>query len=176
MDRVSPQVRSKIMASIRTFGGVTERKMEALLRTHGLRGFRKQWPVPGKPDFVWLKPKVALFVDGCFWHGCLRCNRPSKSNRAFWRSKIVSNRRRDARVARKLRKDGWKVLRVWECTINEKRTVFRIKRAIHSLEAQVSTPPPPAASSPTTASTHTAKSRHWRNKALPAAYRYAPAR
>ena len=130
MDRVSQEVRSKIMASIHTFGGTTERKMEKLLRKRGIRGFRKQWPVAGKPDFAWPKSRVALFVDGCFWHGCPRCDRPSKSNTMFWKSKIVSNRRRDARVARKLRKEGWSVLRVWECKIAEERTLSRIMRAV----------------------------------------------
>src|ERR1017187_7286360 len=130
MDRVSREVRSKIMASVRTFGGTTERKMEEILRKRGIRGFRKQWPVAGKPDFAWPKSRVALFVDGCFWHGCPRCDRPSKSNTKFWKSKIVSNRRRDARVTRKLRNDGWSVLRVWECRIIEERTIARIMRAV----------------------------------------------
>ncbi len=130
MDRVSREVRSKIMASVRTFGGTTERRMEALLRKRGICGFRKQWPIAGKPDFAWPKSKVALFVDGCFWHGCPRCNRPSKSNRTFWKSKIVSNRRRDTRVARRLRNEGWSVLRVWECKISEERTLSRIMRAV----------------------------------------------
>jgi DNA mismatch endonuclease (patch repair protein) len=118
------------MAAVRTSGGTTERKMEKLLRLHGIRGFRKQWPVAGKPDFAWPKSRVALFVDGCFWHGCPRCDRPSKSNTKFWKSKIVSNRRRDSRVARTLRNDGWRVLRVWECRISEERTLSRITRAV----------------------------------------------
>lgn len=119
------------MASVRASGGTTERKMEKLLRLRGIRGFRKQWPVVGKPDFAWPKSRVALFVDGCFWHGCPRCDRPSKSNTKFWRSKIVSNRRRDARVTRKLRNDGWSVLRVWECRISEERTLSRIMRSVN---------------------------------------------
>lgn len=131
MDRVTREVRSKIMASVRTSGGTTERKMEKLLRLRGIRGYRKQWSVAGKPDFAWLKPKVALFVDGCFWHGCPRCNRPSKSNTNFWEQKILSNRRRDARVSRKLRRAGWTVLRVWECRISEERTLSRITRAFN---------------------------------------------
>ena len=130
MDRVSRSVRSKIMASVRTFGGGTERKMEELLRRSKIRGYRTQWPVDGKPDFAWPKSKVALFVDGCFWHGCPRCNRPSKSNLRFWNAKIASNRRRDARVARRLRKEGWSVLRVWECRVCEGRTLSRIMRAV----------------------------------------------
>jgi DNA mismatch endonuclease (patch repair protein) len=130
MDRVTREVRSKIMASVRTSGGTTEVKMEKLLRLHKVVGYRKQWPVAGKPDFVFLKSRVALFVDGCFWHGCPQCDRPSKSNTEFWRPKIVSNRRRDRRVSRKLRKDGWSVLRVWECRIGERRTLSRIIRAV----------------------------------------------
>ena len=130
MDRVTREVRSKIMSSVRTSGGTTERKMEKLLRVRGISGYRKQWPVAGKPDFAWPKSRVVLFVDGCFWHGCPRCDRPSKSNTRYWKAKIVSNRRRDARVARKLRKEGWSVLRVWECKISEERTLSRIMRAV----------------------------------------------
>jgi DNA mismatch endonuclease, patch repair protein len=130
MDRVTTEVRSKIMSSVRTSGGTTEVKMEKLLRLHGIRGYRKQLPIAGKPDFAWPKPRVALFVDGCFWHGCPRCNRPSKSNRDFWRPKVASNRRRDRRVSRRLRKEGWCVLRVWECKISEERTLSRIMRAV----------------------------------------------
>jgi len=118
------------MAAVRTSGGTTEREMEKLLRICGIRGYRKQWPVAGKPDFAWPKSRVALFVDGCFWHGCPRCDRPSKSNTDFWRRKVVSNRRRDQRVSQKLRKDGWSVLRVWECRINEERTLSRIMRSV----------------------------------------------
>src|SRR6266404_9457684 len=113
MDRVSPSVRSRIMAAVKPTGTRAEIRLARILRQNNLRGYRKHWPVLGKPDFVWPTIKVALFVDGCFWHGCLRCNRRSKSNVKFWRIKIDSNRRRDARVARRLRNDGWSVLRVW---------------------------------------------------------------
>jgi DNA mismatch endonuclease (patch repair protein) len=132
MDRVCPSVRSRIMAAVKSIGTRAETRLARILWQNNLRGYRKHWPVLGKPDFVWPKAKVALFVDGCFWHGCLRCNRRSKSNVKFWRSKIDSNRRRDALVARKLRKDGWSVLRVWECRISEERTLSRIMRAVQS--------------------------------------------
>src|SRR5438477_13108172 len=119
MDRVSPLVRSKIMASVRSFNGSTERKMATLLRINKFPAFKMQWLVVGKPDFAWPKQKVALFIDGCFWHGCPRCKRPSKSNVEFWQTKVIANRRRDSRVSRRLRRDGWKVLRVWECAVEE---------------------------------------------------------
>jgi DNA mismatch endonuclease (patch repair protein) len=104
--------------------------MIKVLRRGGLSGYRRHWPVAGKPDFAWPKMKVALFVDGCFWHGCPRCNRPSKSNVVFWGKKVDDNRRRDIRVARLLRRSGWSVLRVWECRVNDRVTAARIIRAI----------------------------------------------
>src|SRR5882762_6154295 len=107
MDRVSKATRSRIMASVRSKGNrSTEQLMARILRKAGLRGYRKHWQVAGKPDFAWPAKKTALFVDGCFWHGCRRCNRPSKSNLSFWREKISQNRTRDLRVSRQLRRDG----------------------------------------------------------------------
>lgn len=134
MDRVSPEVRSKIMASVRSRDNrSTEQRMQKLLRQLQLRGYRRQWPVRGKPDFAWPKSKVALFIDGCWWHGCPRCKRckiPSKSNSAFWRAKVASNKHRDARVSRYLRAQGWVVLRVWECVIEHPRTISRLVRTL----------------------------------------------
>jgi DNA mismatch endonuclease, patch repair protein len=131
MDRVSITVRSQIMASVGSAGNrTTEMRMASLLRSSGLSGYRKQWHVRGKPDFAWPGVKIALFVDGCFWHGCPHCRRASKSNRKFWRQKVVNNQARDRRVAAFLRRRGWKVLRVWECAVTESRTVRRIERAL----------------------------------------------
>lgn len=106
--------------------------MATILRVNKFPLFKTQWPVAGKPDFVWPKRKVALFIDGCFWHGCPRCMQrlQSKSNVDFWQAKVIGNRRRDVRVSRKLRRNGWKVLRVWECAVEERRTLLRIGRAV----------------------------------------------
>lgn len=134
MDRVSSEVRSKIMAAVRSHGNrSTEQRMERILRRLRLSGYRTQWSVTGKPDFAWPRLKVALFIDGCWWHGCPRCKRckqPSKSNAAFWTAKVNSNRKRDMRVSRRLRADGWKVLRVWECVVEHPRTIMRLTRAL----------------------------------------------
>ena len=132
MDRVSPQVRSKIMAAVRSGGGSAERKMATILQINKFPDFRAQWSVAGKPDFAWPDQKVALFIDGCFWHGCPRCMRrlQSKSNVEFWQAKVITNRRRDVRVSRQLRREGWRVLRVWECAVGERRTLLRIGRAV----------------------------------------------
>lgn len=66
------------------------------------------------PDFVFLKQRVAVFVDGCFWHACPKHATKPKNNAAFWRKKLAGNRRRDALVTRTLRRAGWRVVRVWE--------------------------------------------------------------
>ncbi|MSU57472.1 MAG: hypothetical protein EXS35_04710 [Pedosphaera sp.] len=91
-------------------------------------------------DFVFQKLKLALFVDGCFWHGCPQHATKPKNNRAFWRRKLLSNKKRDALVTRTLRRAGWRVLRIWEHelvrtrrkhpTSNADRLVRRIQRAL----------------------------------------------
>jgi DNA mismatch endonuclease, patch repair protein len=131
VDRVTKRVRSQIMASVGSRGNrTTEKRMAAILWKAGLRGYRKHWRVLGKPDFAWPGRKIALFVDGCFWHGCKRCNRPSKSNVAFWRHKVLQNQMRDKRISRRLRSEGWKVLRVWECRVTSDLTLKRIRETL----------------------------------------------
>src|SRR6266851_6815820 len=131
MDRVSRETRSRIMASVKPFGNkTTELAMSRLLRKNGLCGYRKHWSIAGRPDFAWPKIKTALFVDGCFWHGCPRCRRVPTSNKAYWEMRIGGNRRRDRRVSRALRKAGWVVIRVWECSLYNERTIKRIRALV----------------------------------------------
>ena len=86
--------------------------------------------LPGKPDFVFPKPRLAVFVDGCFWHGCPKHATWPKTNRAFWRKKIARNRARDREVGHALRRMGWRVIRVWEHGLrgkDERSTVRRLQ-------------------------------------------------
>lgn len=130
MDHVSKAVRSKNMAAIRSRGNLsTEIVLGKLLWATGLRGYRKHWPVVGTPDFAWPGLKVAVFVDGCFWHGC-RCKTIPTTNVAFWRNKIRKNQERDQRVNRQLHKEGWASVRVWECAVRCAETLSRIKRIL----------------------------------------------
>jgi DNA mismatch endonuclease (patch repair protein) len=122
------------MSRIRSRGNAaTELRFIQLLKAASITGWRRNQKIFGKPDFVFLKFKLAVFVDGCFWHGCPRCYSTPKSNRAFWRRKITTNRKRDLAVKRALRKAGWRVLRIWQHELkckNESRLLCRFERAL----------------------------------------------
>ena len=120
------QTRREIMQSIRGKGNkTTELKLLALLKEHKLTGWRRHQPLPGKPDFVFPRKRLAIFVDGCFWHGCPSCYKEPKKNKAFWKNKVQGNQRRDRRVDRQLREKGWSVCRIWECRLKKPEVVLR---------------------------------------------------
>lgn len=120
MDKCSARVRSKVMSRIRGTGNrSTEARLRAQLIASGIRGWRVRMAgLPGRPDFVFPARRIALFVDGCFWHLCPQCGRPPKSNRSYWKPKLESNRNRDRKITSKLKGMGWKVLRLWEHELN----------------------------------------------------------
>ena len=98
-----------------------ELKMRKLLREAGFPGYRLQWKkVPGRPDIAYPSRKIAIFVNGCFWHRCPKCS-PSlpKSNQEFWQTKFVHNTERDKRKIDELEALGWKVFVVWECELKQ---------------------------------------------------------
>ena len=114
--------RSEVMSRIRGRGNKdTELALAKLLRRHGIKGWRRNQPVFGKPDFVFQKIKLAIFVDGCFWHGCPKHATKPANNRAFWRRKLSSNKKRDQVVNQTLRKAGWRVIRIWEHELARKQ-------------------------------------------------------
>ena len=131
--------RSELMARVRgRANSSTELRMASLLREAGMRGWRRHLPLTGRPDFAWLGERVAVFVDGCFWHGhdCGR-NLTPRSNAKLWREKILRNKRRDRRVDRRLRAEGWRVMRVWECLLAQRpiSCAIRLRRALKSPRA-----------------------------------------
>ena len=110
--------RSELMSRVRSVGNqTTEKRLARLLRVAGLSGWRRHQSIIGRPDFVWLKMKVAVFVDGCFWHGHNCRNLTPKTNVQAWRDKIVKTQSRDRRANRLLCQLGWRVIRLWECRL-----------------------------------------------------------
>ncbi|MBO9107286.1 very short patch repair endonuclease [Agrobacterium sp. S2/73] len=118
MSRVSPSSHeaSLRMARVRQKGTDVELSLRKELHARGLR-YRLQVPLLTKPrrvaDIVFPRAKLAVFVDGCFWHGCPQHASWPKSNAQFWRDKIETNRARDADTDRRLSASGWRVIRVW---------------------------------------------------------------
>jgi DNA mismatch endonuclease (patch repair protein) len=123
--------RSALMAKVRGRGNLTtEAALAKLLRTQGWSGWRRQQVVRGRasdghrfqmrPDFVFPARRLAIFVEGCFWHGCPRHGTRPRGNAAFWRAKFRRNQARDRRDTRRLGRAGWKVLRLWEHELKPK--------------------------------------------------------
>ncbi len=116
-DALSKLERSALMAKVRSKNNAsTELRVEAALLEARIKGWKKHPNnVPFKPDFYFARAKLALFVDGCFWHACPKCRRRIPQTRNdFWKTKIEGNRKRDNRTSRSLRRDGYHVMRIWE--------------------------------------------------------------
>lgn len=131
-DVFSKAKRSDVMSRIRSRGNEeTELALIRLFRSHNITGWRRNWRLEGKPDFVFPTQRLVIFVDGCFWHGCPVHGTQPSTNQAYWKSKLERNRARDKRVTRVLRTYGWRVLRVWHHDLsrrNQCRLVRKIKR------------------------------------------------
>ena len=111
------------MKRVRGFGNKsTEETLARLFRKAGINGWRRHVRLPGKPDFAFTKQMLAVFVDGCFWHGCPKCYTRPKTNQEFWDKKRQENTARDSRVTRELRERGWKVVRIWEHSLKKSPT------------------------------------------------------
>ncbi len=135
--RVNP-TRSKVMSSIK---GRNNKSTEVSLRMLMVRSGLNSWQmnnraVDGKPDFYFPDAKVAIFVDGCFWHCCTRCGHFPKTRSAFWSAKLMGNRLRDQRTNSNLRLKGVRVVRIWEHELagnmSQKTVIHRICKAIEA--------------------------------------------
>lgn len=133
MDIFSKTKRSNIMSKIRSSGNLsTEKALISLMRMNKIRGWRRYSKLFGKPDFVFTKEKLAIFVDGCFWHGCRFCASRPATNIEFWDAKIQKNKIRDHKVNTFLRKLGWSVIRIKECRLKKypSAQISRIKKKL----------------------------------------------
>jgi len=134
MDTVTPEIRSRIMSQVRSKGNrSTELCMIRLLRDSRITGWKRNFALYGKPDFVFPRERVAVFVDGCFWHGCPRHCRLPSTRRRYWIAKVERNVARDKKTSRVLKRKGWIVVRFWEHDLHAKnaaRKTQRLKRVV----------------------------------------------
>ena len=129
-DIFNNEKRSEIMRKVKSKKNKsTELRLIDIFKQNGITGWKRNYPVKGHPDFVFLKEKVAVFVDGCFWHGhdCPRGQRP-QTNADFWNQKIDRNVIRDKSDVSLLESLGWRVLIVWECEIKKKNEAVLLSR------------------------------------------------
>ncbi len=111
-DVLTKKQRSYCMSQIKSNKTLPELKLKPLLNALGFTYQPKN--IYGKPDFANKKEKIVIFMDGCFWHKCPKCFKKPKTNAQFWDEKMEKNKLRDQMVTLKLKKEGWKVIRVWE--------------------------------------------------------------
>jgi DNA mismatch endonuclease, patch repair protein len=136
-DVMTPEQRSRCMSRIRGKNTKPELILRQALWKRGFR-YRIHFKLPGRPDIVFPKKRIAIFVDGCFWHGCPQHAVKPKSNTDFWSKKIQGNIDRDKRITEQLRNEGWTVLRFWEHEIN-KDLINVTKKVLSVLNASAQT-------------------------------------
>lgn len=126
VDMFSPKQRSEIMSMVKSRENkATELRLIRVFREFGIRGWRRRAKISGKPDFVFPTARLAVFVDGCFWHGCPIHGSLPVTNRMFWTRKLSRNKARDRVVRRTLKSSGWCVLRIWQHELREPDKVAR---------------------------------------------------
>lgn len=125
------------MRRVKSSNTTPERALRKQLWSAGMRGWRlPPKHIPGKPDIAFTRAKLAIFIDGCFWHGCSTCYRRPKSHQTYWDTKLKRNMARDSQNTKDLRRAGWTVLRLWEhqvaksidnCTAKTAKALKRIR-------------------------------------------------
>ena len=119
--RPTNETTSKVMSSNKGKDTNPEKTVRRMLKEAGYPGYRLHWNIPGRPDITYPGKKVAIFVNGCFWHRCPFCNLPlPKSNTGFWEDKFKKNIERDGRNISLLENDGWNTFIIWECKVSQK--------------------------------------------------------
>ena len=133
-DVVSPEKRKEIMSKVRSNKNKsTELRLIILFRRFGIKGWKRDYPVKGHPDFVFLPERLAVFVDGCFWHGHDCRSIHPQTNADYWMKKIAHNKERDQVITALFLQRGWVVIRVWECSLKATKqndTIERIALAL----------------------------------------------
>ena len=121
-DVFSSEKRSSIMRSVKSSGNKsTEMKLISYFHENGIKGWRRHYAAIGHPDFVFLQLRIAIFVDGCFWHGHDCRNTQPEQNSDYWSKKRERNMRHDAVITERYQSRGWTVIRIWECELTKKK-------------------------------------------------------
>ena len=131
-DNLRPKDRRKTMQAVKGKGTKLERHLFSMLAGMGLSGWKKNVSdIVGKPDVAFVSERVAIFVDGCFWHGCPYCRRVlPETNREYWEHKIKRNVALARSHNRRLRKEGWTVIRIWEHEVSQSANAGKIRTKI----------------------------------------------
>lgn len=128
-DIFDDEKRSSIMSKVRSKGNKsTELRVIELFEDNGIIGWRRNYKVKGHPDFVFLKERVAIFVDGCFWHGHECRNIHPKDNEEYWNKKRQRYIQHDLEITERFQKRGWTVVRIWECELKKKNEVVALEK------------------------------------------------
>ncbi len=136
-DKRSPAPKSKNVSRVMSSNKAKNSQPEIILRLSlwkmGIKGYRLHYKkVPGRPDIAFVSKKIAIFVNGCFWHRCPYCSYDlPKHNAGFWKEKFMTNVRRDKEKTRQLEEMRWKVITLWECQI--KKDLENCLKEIHNL-------------------------------------------
>lgn len=134
-DTFTKEQRSDIMRKVKSNRNKsTELKLIQIFKAHKITGWRRTYKLFGKPDFVFPNQRIAVFVDGCFWHGHECRNTIPKNNVDYWQQKIKKNKKRDRIVTKALREKNWLVLRLWECDL--KKETKRVENLISNIVAR----------------------------------------
>ena len=128
-DIFSKEKRSAVMKAVKSRNTkTTELKMIQIFKELHITGWRRTYPLVGKPDFVFPKKRIVVFVDGCFWHGHDCRNVTLSDNADFWNAKRAYNKQHDEAVTETLKQKNWTVIRIWECELkNKNRDVLTLK-------------------------------------------------
>lgn len=134
-DTVSQQERSNIMAKVKGRGNkATELKLIKFFKEYHIKGWRRNYKIAGNPDFVIPKARLAIFVDGCFWHGCAEHCRLPEANHEYWIAKIDKNIKRDNAINKELQNKRWTVIRIWEHELKKNNYIKKLEKIKEVIE------------------------------------------
>lgn len=128
-DIFTSEKRSAVMKAVKSRNAkTTEIKMMKIFKELHIIGWRRTYPLIGKPDFVFPKKRIVIFVDGCFWHGHDCRNVTPSDNAEFWEAKRLYNKKHDEEVTQTLVQKNWTVIRIWECELKKKNRELLLEK------------------------------------------------